>query len=1154
MAHRSPLREIFGLICLALIVPKSDKASTPTGANTGSIIIDDVLDVIQTPSLSHETNAPFMTPSPRLTTATTQAIGLFPFILAPLAPIIGLLGDELLSSIAQLLLFHYLLPMMRVIKRYFLAMIAYANRCLGNRRAPGRDETFDTRQPAGEMDEESRSALPQATPTTPGSIENRRHNTLTSVLEVASISPTPERDLDSIRADSAEKDVKIQTLSKESQDRANTITNLDRRNNSLVENLRTALDPDSLYPSLQDVLVLANDLAQGFRRASKEVERQEKELEKERDRPEIKQFAEKTSEIKKLSEENVHLNHRIEDLVEEQQSSALATERTKQETKATEKRLRERLSAAEKVAGDAIDERTYMTLRNQFDDVVDQMTSARQEAQDAIDAQGRLNTELEAEKAKVSELQTTTQTSAAASQQSESQLATASAETQLAKERVTSLEREAEVKSKEMDDAKARAQSAEDQAASNATSIKELQQNLRAAQDQAENVNKSNKELKQELRRVEKRLEKDRVGKSGAADNNKLVQEISSLRSQLEEAGKKENEAFQDGFFKGIAENPFSSQAEGTAVNIHPQPHPSYQREDASVQTLESEEDPLYQRGRRETLETCEAEAKILIDRAVQEERQQGQQRLETAVAQREQAVKNSADEAWDGREAVWKAFVDTQVSNALSNQQTSLQAQLNTALQRATDAEAKLAAEIHRAEAAELEVERYKKGKLSQDGRIKGYREEIAARKQQGPTNPILRYAELSFLADERLRAHAIIEEFVNRNYDDDTKKVLQQLLTANRKIIDMRETLWKKSAKSTREELLEILHNADIDKDLWMSLYAPCRQVLVKQCRGITMRLAELRAAINQQPVPDKTALLNVLYQDRGDEGALWDDDDPHPTGLRDEDGDFKIPGSESQNPGARQKRLPKTRKPKPAVTAQIQDPQMPNDSRTDQNLKRDGTSGNAEANGSVEQHIEPQQDMRPIQDQGHSIPRHPQNGVSSLKAADNQKKTMLDLQGDVSDAELLGEIPPPQYQQQQQNNEPTTINPQAPSIQSSPFHNPLFYTAPADSSNPPPRVEKPSPLKPARLPRPYPNADFDFAAWKRREKAQSNKAPNESQAGTAASLPSSTSAPKIPSSTFSFATPIDRAPSVTSSSTKERPSSTFSFTAPEDKEPGE
>ncbi|KAM0794938.1 hypothetical protein BDR22DRAFT_873134 [Usnea florida] len=80
--------------------------------------------------------------------------------------------------------------------------------------------------------------------------------------------------------------------------------------------------------------------------------------------------------------------------------------------------------------------------------------------------------------------------------------------------------------------------------------------------------------------------------------------------------------------------------------------------------------------------------------------------------------------------------------------------------------------------------------------------------------------------------------------------------------------------------------------------------------------MRLAELRKVIREDPAPNKEAILTVLYQDRGDEHAEWIG--PGSGSFANEDENV----NRTENPGPREKLIPTTRKPKPAVTAQAQD----------------------------------------------------------------------------------------------------------------------------------------------------------------------------------------------------------------------------------------
>ena len=596
-----------------------------------------------------------------------------------------------------------------------------------------------------------------------------------------------------------------------------------------------------------------------------------------------------------------------------------------------------------------------------------------------------------------------------------------------------------EDKGKELEGVEARAWNAEEQSANDETKIGELQRNLQATQDQAKNANESNTLLKQELQKAEKELEeKDRARKPEAVESvttDHLAAEVTSLHSQLEEANKKANDAFQDGFSLGVTE--------GITSDGNPQPH--RQQEDASVQTVEPGEDPLYEKVRQETLVSCEAKAAVLINEAVQQEKRQGQERLEAAVAQTEQAVKNSADEAWNSKEAYWRDLVNTQVDSAVSDRQTSLQAELSITQQRANDAEAKVNAEAQRAQTAELEIQKYKKGKAAQDDRIKGYTTEIAALKRLVPN--ALQQAELDCSANDQLRAQAILDETLHCTYDFLSSEVLQQLLGVNRQITELKLILKTQDKAPTREHLMGILQDAYIDKDKVNDLWISNCQVLSQQCRGAATRLAELREVINENRVPDKEAILTVLYKDRGDENAEWNGPDCWFFANEDEN------VNEMQIPDFREKLLPTTRKPKPAVTAQAQDPQLPNEPRGDQNLKRKDNPEDLRGDGSV-------------------FSQYHQQGSSSQEAAGERRENLQGVQLDPAQEDRLRRILARQQQRQQQEQEgqgrddnnpqpfripassPFNFNFAAPPASSSPEHTPPF-----DFANPPaPQSEHP------------------------------------------------------------------------------------------------
>ena len=84
------------------------------------------------------------------------------------------------------------------------------------------------------------------------------------------------------------------------------------------------------------------------------------------------------------------------------------------------KQSKERIVEAQNQLSRAILPRTYQSLRDQFDVVLDGMRKAERDREAAINAQGTLTTELEFERARVQELQTIIDNAAGAQQQSES--------------------------------------------------------------------------------------------------------------------------------------------------------------------------------------------------------------------------------------------------------------------------------------------------------------------------------------------------------------------------------------------------------------------------------------------------------------------------------------------------------------------------------------------------------------------------------------------------------------------------------------------------------------------------------------------------------------------------------------------------------------
>ena len=232
---------------------------------------------------------------------------------------------------------------------------------------------------------------------------------------------------------------------------------------------------------------------------------------------------------------------------------------------------------------------------------------------------------------------------------------------------------------------------------------------------------------------------------------------------------------------------------------------------------------------------------------------------------------------------------------------------------------------ETTRTQVAEQEVQKLKEQQVSQDGQTKAYVARIAALEQQMeiPHDAKLMNAENICLMSDRVRSCAILSETVNRHYDHESRQVLSRLLNANEQIVAMKLVLKKRQTKVTRESLLEMLKDADVNKDSYTNLNEQNRQVLVKQCRAVNIRLAELRGAIKGMAEPDKAAILEVMYKNRGDELAHWHEVASASEPSSDEDEDDNNQSSSAQTSGPRPMRFPASRRPVQARSTQLQQP---------------------------------------------------------------------------------------------------------------------------------------------------------------------------------------------------------------------------------------
>ena len=1131
MAHRGPLRETFGLICMTVLFRQSEKAPEPIG-NTGYIM--DTIDVII------DDGYPNLTVP--LSTVSYNTGCLSSFITFMLSAV-SILGNEAISMIAYPILISGLLLLMRVLKRSTVVFIASAYRRVINGAA-----THNTHHTSNDIDESSPSTPFQATTAIPdGPTNGDKIDESSRSTSQATTAPSGDDDEWASWFDAEETQTsgddddewalwfdaeETQTSTAETQRAlARLQTSMDRlgqRNDNLMSNLRNTLDPTGLYSPHAHIAMIANDVTRDLRRVSRKVDRQKEELNEARARQENGQLVEKDGQIVSLSAEVTRLKGRVFGLELGQLSSVAEVKNIEQKANERVQRLKERAVEAERRAAAAVSQSSYDNIKDQLTTVAEQLREAEKERKDAVNAQGLLTTQLRDEEARTAELQAIADDRAKAQQQSEDLLTSRADELELANSNIADLETEILKK------------------------IAEVQ----AAEERVEE-----ERLKQSQQRTEPALKESKAEPTENYLNEDLATEVDRLRSQL-------SGAFHNGFLQGLAKNSPDDRAQELSETeahtnalvdsaVSEERQQAQKRLDTAVaetkQTLQASSEEVEARTKvlvenavseerqraqkrldtavaetKQTLqassEEVEARAKVLVDNAVSQEKLEAQKQLDTAVEQAVKRVKAEAEEAWRGKETEWTACLnsadaafrelqaarDSMDASASSERDRANQAenQANEAGRkvlkestRANEAERKATEESHRAQVAEGQLQKYQTGKVSQDGRIKGYLEEIASLKRKIPQNADLNAAELDATMGDRARAHAILDEYCNRSYDYATRELLKKLFQANARILELKRVLKDPRTKPNRLKFLKALQGAKIDKQLYMQLDQPNRQVMVKQCRAVNAKLDDLKTIINasESDTPSIEAVLMELYKRRGDETAEWFDDDPsEPSSDEDDD------KSSVRSPAPRERRLPVSRRMRPAVP-QAQDTQLPSDPRANNLLKRKDNDDDLEGGAAGKRRDASEEDMRPVR---------PQQGSSSSKAADDLMETKSESQTEQPASERIVEASAPQ----QQSNDPIDVSarlPGAPSLASQHF----------TSADPSPSSETPSQIAHAPHPKhtmisgPKPKAHLTASERQQRLRYKQYPESEASSAQEAAASPS-TQGP----TTFSFSMPKD------------------------------
>ena len=1134
MAHRGPMREIFGILCMAVLIRKSEKKAAPPAS---TVYIETVAAVDDYFNAQNITVISPTAPPPT---------GYLPSILSFLLLALSVVGNQLLDSLFHLVLYNALLPLLRIARRWSVAIIKSSWRRVRGWRSRGRvtegDATTDTCPPTdNKVNDSSQSDISQATTAAPEDVDknkkidelsrsapsqvatpvpkdpNSETNThdlsqsaqpqapsatsegLDIEKKIEDPSPSPpsqattasatsddpanghevdnasqsavqqtitalsdeddvwSNDEDSdpssarifdnalipstsnevfaaFRAQLGRKDKRVANLSKPANSLSKKTANLTGRKTRLMERLRKTLDPKSLYSPNSNVLVIAREMNRNFKRVNNMVMRQRRALAAIRAHQDNMQLRQKAIENTKLSTANKHLERRVLSLQMGQQSSVQEVRNIERAAaRQREKKLVEEKDAAKDRLSDAISQASYDSLKNSFNTLRDQFKEAQEGRKAAVD-------ELQAEREKTETL---------AQQGSES---TATRTTVPSEDRVTSLEREALARDEAVQDAETRAEEARTRAQEAEAKVQEAEAKVQEAGFKKQEAQTRFQEAEIKTEEAETRVQsainraQDAELKAQTAEGKiiTLQQELGDNKQELEQKLQRAEEALEKA--GNEAERPSNQEA--------------------------------YQQGYQAAVRECEAEAQGVVDRAV-----------DAAVARRNVEV---------------LAHFNTEVENAVANGKAPLLAELNAANERATTAESRAAnnanatlteaiqrattakaradtadaalkeaqsshdtieekaakeweraeemretatTEWRRAGAAEEEVQKYKKGKASQDVRIRGYLDDISRLKRLIPANAALMAEELDSAARDRQRAQALMEEFTVRSYDWETKQVLKELLDANEKIIELGCMLKDPKTQANQIEFLKVLVNAGVDPDQYMNLNLPMRQVIVKQCRAVNARLNDLKTIINQSERPRKEELLFEIYKVRGDEEAYYDEDDPEPEPSSDEDEDEIVTEYGVQHPAPRRLNLPTSRKARPATVPQVAETPLPVDARVHNDLKRKGFPNDEPDASSKRKDAASQIEMGLMV--GPSSHQFPQQAPLSPKAADDS----IERTGEASSAP-------------QQSFDPTNLDPQLAGIGSTPVQH---YAPPNSfaSTATPSHLEQALQPKPTRIP---------------------------------------------------------------------------------------
>ena len=905
MAHRGPLREVFGILCMAVLIRKTTKKDVPPATTVYIETVTAVDDYFSAPNIT--VIAPTSLPP----------AGYLPSILSFLLLALSVLGNELLDSIFFLALHNVLLPLLRIGRRWSVAIITSSWRRVRGRVTGGK-ATGNTYPLTDDKVNESSPSLPSQTTT----------------ASATSDGPANAHEVDKSSQSAVQQTIK--GLSDENGVWSND-EDLDPSSAKIFDNAPMPSTRSQVFAAFRE------QLGRKDKRINNKLIRQKRALAASQPHRENMQLRQKAIENTKLSTANKRLERQVLSLEMEQQSAnkrlerqVLSLEMEQQSSvqearnveraaaRQREKRLVEEKDAANNRASNAISQASYDSLKTSFNKLRDQFKEAQEGKKAAED-------ELRAERAKTETL---------SQQESES---TATGTAVPSEDNTRSLEKEALARDEAVRDAEASAQEARTKAQDAEAKAKEADTKFQQAEAKAQEAEAKVQEVETQVQEAETKLQ----------EANTKFQEAEVKAQESETRIESAINRAQDAELKAkVAEGRIITVQQESDDSKHQLEEKLQRAEEALEKAGNEAEGPsnqeLYQQGYQAAVSACQAEAQDVIDREVS-----------AAVTRRNAEV---------------LAQFNTEVASAVTREKEPLLAELNAANERATTAESRANSadaslkeaqssydsiqekaseewkraeemrtiatdEYNRAEKAEEEVSKYKQGKANMHIQIRGHLDEISRLKRLIPANAALMAAEMDSATRDRQRAQALMEEITARSYDWETKQVLKKLLGANDKIIELECMLKDPKTQSNQIEFLKVLLDATIDQNQYMNLHLPMRQVIVKQCRAVNGRLDDLKTIINKSQRPKTEELLFEIYKVRGDEEACYDDDDPEPEPSSDEDEDEYVTSPGAQESAPRRLNLPTSRRARPATVPQVAETPLPVDARVQNDLKRKG-----------------------------------------------------------------------------------------------------------------------------------------------------------------------------------------------------------------------